>query len=180
MDVIPGIEIHEKDGSLTKVEWKFELMKKRGRKTQALKLPVDGFHPNSPQFNISCSYSTDRNGTCNGCYEFKVNFSLNQAKSPHQDDVQNQDKPIAILAIVDYNDSEKFPLMELQCSDKLNAWKSEEEIQIDASCCRQPKTKDDSLIEGSASVCDLQDMDALQQFQPRRFEDSQISYKFVS
>ena len=52
MDVIPGIEIHEKDGSLTKVEWKFELMKKRGRKTQAFKLPVDGFHPNSPQLTL--------------------------------------------------------------------------------------------------------------------------------
>ena len=146
MDVIPGIEIHEKDGSLTKVEWKFELMKKRGRKTQAFKLPVDGFHPNSPQFNISCSYSTDRNGTCNGCYEFKVNFSLNQAKGPHQDDVDNQDKPIAILAIVDYNDEEKFPLMELQCSDKLNVWKSEEEIQIDASCCDQPDEKKDKSL----------------------------------
>ena len=139
-----GIKI-KVDGGLAKVEWKFKLTKRRGRMTQAFKLPSDGFHPNSPQFNISCSYSTNRSGTCNGCYEFKVNFSLNQAKSPHQDDVENQDKSIAILARVDYNDSEKFPLMELQCSDKLNAWKSKEEIQIDASCCRQPKTKDDSL-----------------------------------
>ena len=141
-----GIKIKEVDGGLAKVEWKFKLTKRRGRMTQAFKLPSDGFHPNSPQFNISCCYSTNRSGTCNGCYEFKVNFSLNQAKSPNQDDVQNQDKPNAILAIVDYNDSEKFPLMELQCSDKLNVWKSEEEIQIDASCCDQPdETNDDSL-----------------------------------
>ena len=116
------------------------------RKNDAgIQITVRWFSSQQSTVNTSCSYSTNRSGTCNGCYEFKVNFSLNQAKGPHQDDVDNQDKPIAILAIVDYNDEEKFPLMELQCSDKLNVWKSEEEIQIDASCCRQPKTKDDSL-----------------------------------
>ena len=145
MDVVPGIEIYEVDGSLAEVEWKFELLKKRGRKTQAFKLPSDGFHPNSPQFNISCTYFTNRNGICNGCYQFKVNFSLNQVKGPHLDDLENQDKPIAILAIVDYNEDEKFPLTELQCSDKLNVWKLSDKIQIDASCCDQPKKKDKSL-----------------------------------
>ena len=49
---ILGIKIKEVDGGLAKVEWKFKLTKRRGRMTQAFKLPSDGYHPNSPQLTL--------------------------------------------------------------------------------------------------------------------------------
>ena len=147
-----GIKIDQVDGSLAVIEWKFKLIHQRGRKTQTFTL-LNCFHPS--KYNIFCSYSSMYSGaTVEGCYKYKVHLSLNQTKG--QDDLEFQEKPISIFGSFtkEADQDNKFLLKELQCSDMLNVWKSED-IEIGAYNCPQPETKFTSKAQPLFVTCKI-------------------------